>query len=109
MLTPKQLVKGAALTGAAANVYSAPTATSANLHAASVNNPTASAVVVNLYVALVGSTPGAAQLSAKRTIAAGAVTPIAEVANWKIEPGYALFADGNGMFLNVFGTEYLPE
>lgn len=102
----KVLVKAATLTGSAASVYAPPALTSATISAVSVNNPTVAPVTFNLYL---GGSAGSSTKIVSKTIPAGKAIPVSEAIGHKIEPGMQLFADGNGMFLNISGSEYVQS
>lgn len=105
-LSYKVLVKAATLTGSAAAVYTAPALTSATISAASVNNPTGGALTLNIYL---GSPAGNGTKVVSKSIPAGKAVPVSELIGHKVEAGMQLFADGNGMFLNVSGSEYVAS
>lgn len=104
--TYKVLVKGAALSGSSASIYLAPALTSATISAASVNNPTGAPVTLNVYL---GSAAGNSTKVVSKSIPAGKAAPVSELIGHKVEPGMQLFADGNGMYLNVSGSEYIAS
>lgn len=110
MATPwKQLVKGTALTGTSALMYTAPALTSATIQAAAVNNSTAGAVTVNIFLVPAGQSVGPAYRIASKNVAAASVGNLSEIVNHKLEPGAAIYADGNGMTLTISGAEYVPN
>lgn len=105
----KELVKGTALTGTSALMYTAPALTSATIQAASATNPTAGAVAVNIFLVPVGQSVGAAYRILSQNVPAGATANLSAIVNHKLEPGAMLYADGNGMNLTVSGAEYVPN
>lgn len=106
-VTYKGLVQGASLTGPGAAVYTAPAATSANISAVSVSNPTAGVVALSMHIVPAGGTATNLNRIALKNIAAGAVVPVSEAVNHKLEPGEQLYASGAGLGLTVSGTEYV--
>jgi len=109
MITWKELVKGVPLTGAAASVYTAPALTYATIQAASVNNSTAAAIAVNVYLVPSGEAQGNGYRIASRSVPAGGVLSLSELVNHKLEPGAQLYADGDGLSLTISGSENVPE
>lgn len=105
----KELIKATTLTGAAASYYTAPALTSAAIHAASGNNPTAAAVTINVYKVPPGSGADGTTRIASRAAGANQTVQFPELVNHKLEPGTQLFADGLGCSLNVSGVEVVPE
>lgn len=105
-LSYRVLVKGASLTASAASVYTAPALTSATISAASVNNPTGGALSFELYL---GATASTATRIATKPVPAGKAIPVSEVIGHKVEAGMQLFASGNGLFLNISGSEYVAS
>lgn len=109
MINYREMVAAQTLTATATSYYTAPTNTSASIQAVTVNNPTAGAVVVNLYkVPAAGAASGANKI-ATRTVPAGQTITLFDALNHKIQAGNQLFADGNGLGLNISGVEYIPE
>lgn len=105
----KEMIKGQLLDGTPTAYYAAPGATSATIQAATVANPTAGAVVVNLYkVPVAGSASGTNKI-ATRTVPAGATLTLNDAINHKLEAGTQLYADGVGLGLTVSGVEYVQE
>jgi hypothetical protein len=107
--TYKELVKGASLTGTAVSLYVAPAATSASVQAASANNPTAGVVTLNVYKVPSGRIADGTTRIAAKTILAGATAQFPELVNHKLEPGTAIYADGNGCSISVSGIEYVKD
>jgi hypothetical protein len=107
--TYKELVKGASLTGTAASLYAAPTATYAAIHAASANNPTGGVLTLNVYKVPSGRSADATTRIASKNIAAGVTAQFPELVNHKLEPGTQIFADGNGCSISVSGIEYVKD
>lgn len=111
-LSYKTLVKGTALTGSAASIYTAPALTSAAIQAVSVSNPTAGAVSLKLHLVPVAGSATDGNLIATKSIPAAVagvatVKPISEAVNHKLEPGMQLYASGNGMSITISGAEYV--
>jgi hypothetical protein len=107
--TYKELVKAAVLAAAPASLYTAPALTSAAIHAASANNPTAAPVAISVYKVPSGGAAGATTKLAAKTVAAGMTAQFPELVNHKLEPGTQIFADGLGCSLNISGVEYVAE
>jgi hypothetical protein len=105
----KELVKGATLTGASTSLYTAPSATSASIQAASANNPTAGVVTINVYKVPSGRSADATTRIASKNAAAGATAQFPELVNHKLEPGTQIYADGNGCSISVSGIEYVKD
>lgn len=105
----KELVKGTPLTGAPANLYTAPAGTSATIQAASVTNGLASVVIVAFYIVPVGQSVGAAYRVASRSVPASGVAQFYELINHKLEPGASIYAEGNGTYVTISGAEYVPN
>jgi hypothetical protein len=105
----KELVKGTNLTGTSALVYTAPSLTSATIQAAAITNPTAGAVVVNIFLVPVGQSVGASYRILSQIIPAASTGNLSAIVNHKLEPGAMLYADGNGMSLTISGAEYVPN
>lgn len=109
MITYKEMVVGQTLTASAVVYYTAPANTAATIHAATVNNPTVAAVVVNLYKVPAAGTAGGPNKIATRTVPAGQTVTLFDALNHKLQPGTQIYADGLGLGLNVSGVEYIPE
>lgn len=107
--TYKELVKGATLTGSAGSLYTAPTATSASVQAASANNPTGGVVTINVYKVPSGRSADGTTRIASKNVSAGATAQFPELVNHKLESGTQLFADGNGCSISVSGIEYVKD
>lgn len=107
--TWKELVKGTALTGTSALMYTAPVLTSTSIQAAAVTNPTAGAVTVNIFLVPVGQSVGAAYRILSQNVAAASTANLSSIVNHKLEPGAMLYADGNGTNLTISGAEYVPN
>jgi hypothetical protein len=107
--TYRELVKAAALTGTAASLYTAPPSTSAAVHAASVNNPTAGVVTVNVYKVASAGAAGVTNKLVSKSVPPGATAQLPELVNHKLEPGSQIYADGNGCYLNISGVEYVQN
>lgn len=107
--TYKELVKGASLTATAASLYTAPTATSASIQAASANNPSAGVVTLNVYKVPSGRSADGTTRIASKNVAAGATAQFPELVNHKLEPGTQIYADGNGCAISVSGIEYVKD
>jgi hypothetical protein len=107
--TYKELVKGASLTGSSVPLYTAPTATSASIQAASANNPTAGVVTINVYKVPSGRVADSSTRIASKNVAADATAQFPELVNHKLEPGTQIFANGNGCALSVSGIEYVKD
>lgn len=105
-LSYKVLVKAATLTGVAASVYAPAALTSATISAVSVNNPTGAPIMFNLYL---GTVAGNSTKIVSKSIPAGKAVPVSEAIGHKVEAGMQLFADGNGAFLNISGSEYVAS
>lgn len=105
----KELVKGTALTGTSALMYTAPALTSTAIQAASATNGTAGAVAVNVFLVPVGQSVGAAYRILSQTVLAGGTANLSAIVNHKLEPGAMIYADGNGLNLTISGTEYVPN
>lgn len=105
----KELVRNITLTATPTGYYTAPTGTAATIQAATVNNPTGSPVVVDLYKVAAGGTAGGGNKIATRTVPAGGVVTLHDALNHKLEPGSQLYAAGLGLGLNISGAEYIPE
>lgn len=105
----KEMIAGQTLTASAVAYYAAPANTSASIQAATVNNPTAAAVVVSLYkVPAAGAATGANKI-AVRTVPPGQTVTLFDALNHKVQAGSQLFAEGLGLGLNISGVEYIPE
>ncbi|WP_315809455.1 hypothetical protein [Pseudomonas sp. C9-3] len=109
MIAYKEMVAGQLLTASAVAYYAAPANTAAAIHAATVNNPTAAAVVCNLYKVPAAGTAGGPNKIATRTVPAGGTVTLFDAVNHKLQPGTQLYADGLGLGLNISGVEYIPE
>lgn len=107
--TYKELVKAATLTGTAASLYTAPASTSAAIHAAAVNNPTAAAVTVNVYKVPTSLAADGTTKIASKAVPAGVPISLTDLINHKLEPGTRIFADGAGCTLNISGVEWIQE
>lgn len=107
--TYKEMIKAVTLTGTAASYYTAPTLTSASIHAASANNPTGAPVTINVYKVPLTTTAGPTTRIASKVAPAGLPVHFPELVNHKLEPGTQLYADGLGCSLNVSGIEYVAE
>ncbi|KCB26082.1 hypothetical protein [Bordetella hinzii] len=107
--TWKELVKGTALTGTAALMYTAPALTFATIQAAAVTNSTAGAVAVNVYIVPSGQSVGNAYRVLSQNVEAGATGNLSGLVNHKLEPGATIYADGNGLNLTISGAEYVPN
>jgi hypothetical protein len=107
--TYKEMVKGATLTGAASSLYTAPTATSASIQAASANNPTGGVVTLNVYKVPTSRSADGTTKIASKNVAAGATAQFPELVNHKLEPGTQIYADGNGCSISVSGIEYVKD
>lgn len=106
----REMIAGQTLAAAASSaLYVAPGLTYAAIHAASISNPGASPVTVNLYKVPAGSSVGSSTLIASRTIAASQTAQLNDAINHKLEPGTQLFALGLGATLNVSGIEYVQD
>lgn len=105
----KEMIRGATLTGAAASFYTAPVLVSASIHAASGNNPTGSAVTMNVYKVGSGGAADATTKLISKTVGAGKTVQFPELVNHKLEPGSQIYADGLACTLNVSGIEYTPD
>lgn len=105
-LSYKMLIKGGTLTGSAASLYTAPALTSATLTAGSVYNPTGAPVTLNVYI---GSAAGNSTKIVTKSISSAKTMPLSDLIGHKLEPGMQIFADGNGMFLNISGSEYVAS
>ena len=108
MATKYALLFQASTSGSPASYYTAPTATQAAIHAASVTNPTGSAVTCNLYLVPASGSATTANRIASRTVIAGATVTLQDAINHKIPSGYQLYADGAGCSFTVSGVEYVP-
>lgn len=109
MIKYSEMVAGQVLTASPVSCYTAPAFTQAAIHAATASNPTAAAVVVNLYRVTAGAVAGVPTRIASRTIPAGQTLSLIDAINHKLAPGSQLFADGLGCGLNVSGVEYIPS
>lgn len=109
MIKYSEMVAGQVLTATPAVYYTAPASTQAAIHACVATNPTAGAVVVNLYRVSSGTTAGAPTRIASRTIPAGQTLSLIDAINHKLAPGTQLFADGLACALNISGVEYIPS
>lgn len=107
--TYKEMVKGASLTGTSTVLYTAPSATSSSIQAASVNNPTAGVVTLNVYKVPSGRAADGTTRIASKNVAAGATAQFPELVNHKLEPGTQIYADGNGCAISVSGIEYVKD
>lgn len=107
--TYKEMVKGATLTGTATTLYTAATATSASIQAASANNPTGGVLTLNVYKVPSGRAADGTTRIAAKNIAAGATAQFPELVNHKLEPGTQIFADGNGCSISISGIEYVKD
>ncbi|GAA0532437.1 hypothetical protein [Pigmentiphaga daeguensis] len=105
----KELVKGAALTGTAASVYTAPAATQTTIQAASATNATGAPITVAIYVVPSGEAFDAKYRVALCNVPAGGVSTPWQAINHKLEAGAQIYADGNGANLTISGAEYLPN
>lgn len=104
----REMVSGAVLEAIPSEKYAAPALTSASIQAVSVYNPTATAVVLDLYRAPEGMVADNTTKICSRSVAPGAVVQAHEAINHKFEAGSRLLASGTGLILNVSGVEYLP-
>lgn len=93
------------LTGSAAAVYTAPNATSATVTAASVWNPSASPVTVDLFIVASGGSAADATHIDRQVIPAASASTMYNAINQKLSSGAALFALGAGVTLTVGGAE----
>jgi hypothetical protein len=107
--TYKEMVKGATLTGAASSLYTAATATSASIQAASANNPTGGVVTLNVYKVPAGRSADATTRIASKNVGIGATAQFPELVNHKLEPGTQIYADGNGCSISISGIEYVKD
>jgi hypothetical protein len=107
--TWKELVKGVALTGTPASLYTAPAATYATVTAGSANNSTAAAIVLNVYLVPNGQPQSNAYRILTKNIAAASTAQLPEIVNHKLEPGAQLYADGNGATITISGAENVPN
>jgi hypothetical protein len=105
----KEMVKAVTLANAATSYYVAPALTSAAIHAASANNPTAAAVTINVYKVPTGAAADGTTKLASKVAPAGRPVQFQELVNHKLEPGTQIYADGLGCSLNISGIEYTPE
>lgn len=105
----REMVAAQTLTGSAVSYYTAPSGTSAAIHAASITNPTGAVVTVNIYKVPTGSAAGSPTKIASKTVGAGATIAVPEVVNHKLEPATQLFADGLACTLNISGVEFVPS
>lgn len=107
--TLKNLVAGQTLTGSSTLYYTTPALTRVKVQAASVTNPTVLPITVNLYIVPIGQSVGAIYTVAAKTIPAGTTRPISDIVNCNLEPEGQIYADGNGLFLNISGAEIVSE
>lgn len=108
-ITYREMIRAQLLTGSAVAYYTTPTGTAASIQAVTVNNPTAGAVVVNLYKVPSGSAADGSTKIATRTVPAGTTVTLFDALNHKLQATTQLYADGNGLGLTVSGIEYIPE
>lgn len=93
------------LTGAAALVYTAPSATAATVTAASVWNPTGAPVTVDLFLVPSGGTAIDGTHIDRQVIPAASASTMFNAINQKVAPGAAIFALGLGVTLTLGGAE----
>lgn len=105
----KEMIVGQVLTATPTAYYTAPLSTAATIQAATANNPTGAAIVVDLYKVPAAGAAGGGNKIATRTVPAGATVTLFDSLNHKLEAGTQLFAAGNGAGLSVSGVEYIAE
>lgn len=93
------------LTGTPAAVYTAPSLTQAAVHQAQAWNPSASPVVVDVFLVPSGGTAADATHVDRVQVSATSASPIYGLINAKIDPGAAIYATGAGVTLTLTGVE----
>lgn len=104
MISWKQLCQ-AVLTGTAAMVYTAPTATAAAIHQASVWNPTAGVLTLKVYIVPAAGAAADATEVWQLNVPATTTLSIPQLIGHKLQTGMQIFASGNGMTLTISGAE----
>jgi hypothetical protein len=107
MITWKQLSQSV-LSGAATQLYAAPAATYATVHAISLWNPTGSAVQVKFYIVPSGGAAADATTVKLATVMAGSDGTVPDLVNHKLQPGMSLWAVGNSVTCTISGAENVP-
>lgn len=105
----KEMISGQVLTGTPTAYYVAPAGTQATIQAATVSNPTAGVLTVDLHKVPAGGAASGTNKIASRTLPSGAVATLHDAINHKLESGTQLMAAGAGCGLTVSGVEYIPE
>jgi microcystin degradation protein MlrC len=100
----KQLAQ-VVLTATPAAEYTAPTNTTATVHAAQAWNPTASPVVVDVYIVPSGGSAADATHVDRVQVPATSAAPVYGLLNQKLGAGMAIYAAGLGVTLTVAGAE----
>lgn len=100
----KTLYQGV-LTGTPAAVYSPGAALQGAIHAASIWNPTAGALQLDVYLVPNGGSAADATRIAKVSVPATTAVPVSDIINHKVVNPSALYAAGNGMTLTITGAE----
>ncbi len=105
----REMVSAATLTNSPVSYYTSPGGTYGAIHAASITNPTAAVVTVDIYKVPTGKAADATTKIASKQVGVGATIAVPEVVNHKLEPNTQLFADGLACTLNISGVEYVPS
>lgn len=93
------------LTGAAALVYSPAGATAATITAASVWNPTAAPVTVDVFLVPAGGSAIDGTHIDRQVIPATSASTMYNTINQKVAPGASIYALGLGVTLTLGGAE----
>lgn len=109
MITWAQLVSAALLTGSPVVQYVADAGTYVTIQAASINNQSGGVATVNIYILASGGSAGDGTLVCSRNVADGAVVNLYEIVNFKLAPAGAIYADGDGCYLNIAGSINIPS
>jgi Flp pilus assembly protein TadD len=106
MVTPKRLIEGSQLTGAAATYYTAPALTKTRIRKLTLNNTTGGAVAVTVYLVPSGGAAGVANaVWSAQTIAAGAKAECYEAEGHVLEAGDFISALGLSVTIQASGDE----
>lgn len=93
------------LGASAAAIYSPGAKLQGSVQAASVWNPTAAAVELNLYIVPTGGNAGDTTRVVQVSVPAATAIPVTDLINHKIVNPSALYADGDGVTLTISGAE----
>lgn len=106
MNTPKRLISGSQLTGAAATYYTAPTLTKAIIKRLTLCNTTAGAVACTVYLVPSGGTAGATNtISSAKSVAAGETWLCSAAEGMALEAGGFIQALGLNVTIMASGVE----